>query len=170
MAKIQVKKGDMVKIIAGKDKGSTGKIIFVDTDKGRVIVDGCNMVTRHKKPRGANKPGGITHEAASIDASNVALICPFCKKVTKIKHTETTVNGRKAFVRVCTDEECGKIIDVKTKKTATKTKRTKKTESAEPEVKEVKPKRTRRVKADAEPVAEQTATAEKSTENNSEKE
>ena len=166
MAKIQVKKGDTVKIIAGKDKGSTGKIIFVDTDKGRVIVEGCNMVTRHRKPRGANNPGGITTEAASIDASNVALICPFCKKTTKINHVETVVNGKKSFVRVCADAECGKIIDEKTKKTTAKTaKKAKKAETSEAAPKEVKPKRTRRVKADAEPVTEAPAAETKDSEN-----
>ena len=67
----KIKKDDMVKIIAGKDKDKTGKVLSVDTKKNEVVVEGCNMVTKHTKPSQTNQNGGIVHQEAYIDASNV---------------------------------------------------------------------------------------------------
>jgi len=68
---MKIKKGDMVKIIAGKDKDKEGKIIAVNKKDGKVLVEGINMVTKHSKPSVANQNGGIVHQEAPIDASNV---------------------------------------------------------------------------------------------------
>ena len=67
----KIKKDDMVKIIAGKDKDKTGKVLSVDTKKNEVVVEGCNMVTKHTKPSQTNQNGGIVHQEAPIDISNV---------------------------------------------------------------------------------------------------
>ena len=70
----KIKKDDMVKIIAGKDKDKTGKVLSVDTKKNEVVVEGCNMVTKHTKPSQTNQNGGIVHQEAPIDLSNVMLL------------------------------------------------------------------------------------------------
>ena len=70
----KIKKDDMVKIIAGKDKDKTGKVLSVDTKKNEVVVEGCNMVTKHTKPSQTNQTGGIVHQEAAIDISNVMLL------------------------------------------------------------------------------------------------
>ena len=74
MASMKIKKGDMVKVIAGKDKDKEGKVIAVNTKKNTLLVEGINMVTKHAKPSMANQQGGIIHQEAPIDASNVMLL------------------------------------------------------------------------------------------------
>ena len=71
MATMKIKKGDMVKVIAGKDKDKEGKVIAVNHKKGTVLVEGVNMLTKHTKPSMANQNGGIIHQEGPIDASNV---------------------------------------------------------------------------------------------------
>ena len=72
MASLKIKKGDTVKVIAGKDKDKEGKVLSVKD--GKVIVEGVNMITKHAKPSMANQQGGIINKEAPIDASNVMLI------------------------------------------------------------------------------------------------
>ena len=98
----KIKKDDMVRIIAGKDKGKDGKVLSVDTAKHRVVVDGCNMVTKHMKPNAANPQGGIVKIEAAIDISNVMLLAD--GKPTKVAIKEE--NGKK--VRVA--KKTGKVI------------------------------------------------------------
>ena len=74
MSTMKIKKGDMVKVIAGKDKDKEGKVIAVDKKDGRVLVEGVNMLTKHTKPSMANQNGGIVHQEGYIDASNVMLV------------------------------------------------------------------------------------------------
>ena len=74
MSTMKIKKGDMVKVIAGKDKDKEGKVIAVDKKDGRVLVEGGNMLTKHTKPSMANQNGGIVHQEGYIDASNVMLL------------------------------------------------------------------------------------------------
>ena len=74
MSAMKIKKGDMVKVIAGKDKDKEGKVIAVDKKDGRVLVEGVNMLTKHTKPSAANQNGGIVHQEGYIDASNVMLL------------------------------------------------------------------------------------------------
>ena len=71
MATMKIKKGDMVKVIAGKDKDKEGKVIAVNHKNGTVLVEGVNMLTKHTKPSMANQNGGIVHQEGPIDASNV---------------------------------------------------------------------------------------------------
>ena len=78
MAKLSVKKGDNVLVIAGKDKGKTGKILVSYPKDNRVLVEKVNIVTKAKKPKSAQEKGGIFKEEAPIDASNVMVLCPVC--------------------------------------------------------------------------------------------
>lgn len=71
MSAYKIKKGDTVKVIAGKDKDKEGKVIAVDTNNHRVLVEGVNMVTKHTKPSAANQQGGIVETEAYIAVSNV---------------------------------------------------------------------------------------------------
>ena len=74
MSTMKIKKGDTVKVIAGKDKDKEGKVIAVNAKKNTVTVEGINMVTKHTKPSMQNQAGGIVQEEAAIDVSNVMLI------------------------------------------------------------------------------------------------
>lgn len=71
MSMLKIKKGDMVKVIAGKDKDKEGKVIAVNQKDSRVIVEGVNMITKHTKPSASNANGGIIHQEAPIHVSNV---------------------------------------------------------------------------------------------------
>jgi len=74
MSTMKIKKGDTVQVIAGKDKDKKGKVISVDLKKGKVLVEGVNMITKHAKPSAANQNGGIIQKEAPIDASNVMYV------------------------------------------------------------------------------------------------
>ena len=74
MSAMKIKKGDLVKVIAGKDKDKEGKVTVVDHKNGKVVVEGVNMITKHTKPNAANPNGGIVQKEAPIDGSNVMLV------------------------------------------------------------------------------------------------
>ena len=105
LVKLHVKKGDTVVVLSGKDKGKEGKIIEAIPKKGKVVVEGINKVKRHTKPSLKAPQGGILTKEAPINACKVMLICPACKKPTRIAHKE--VNGKNS--RAC--KKCGEIID-----------------------------------------------------------
>ena len=71
MATLKIKKGDTVRVIAGKDNGKEGKVVSIDRKNGRILVEGINMITKHMKPSAANQNGGIVQKEAPIDISNV---------------------------------------------------------------------------------------------------
>lgn len=126
MAKLSVKKGDNVLVIAGKDKGKSGKILVSYPKDNRVLVEKVNIVTKAKKPKSAQEKGGIFKEEAPIDVSNVMVICPACGKATRVAHA--VVDGKK--VRVC--KKCEASLDVaKAKKVAKKEKSKAKAEKTE---------------------------------------
>ena len=116
---LNVKKGDNVVILAGKDKGRTGKIVSVNTSAGRVVVDGANEITKHVKARSANQQSRIEKKSGTIDASNVMILCPACKKAKRVANK---VEGGKK-IRVC--QKCGAALDVKAEKNDKKEKKTK---------------------------------------------
>ena len=74
MAKLHIKKGDTVSVLAGDDKGKTGRVLSIKAKENRAIVEGINMVTKHAKPSMANQQGGIIHQEGPIDASNVMFL------------------------------------------------------------------------------------------------
>lgn len=147
---LNVKKGDTVLVLAGKDKGKSGKVLVAQPADNSVVVAGVNIIAKHKKPRSAQDKGGIIKKEGKIDASNVQIICPTCGKATRINNV--TVDGKK--IRQC--KKCSANLDAAVKKetkktttskapaktTATKTAATKttKTTKAETEVKPVEKK------------------------------
>ena len=104
--KLSVKKGDNVLVLAGKDAGKMGDVLEVNRENGKVLVAGVNIQTHHKKPRSKDDKGGIIKTEGFVDVSNVQVVCPTCKKATRIAHSE--VDGKK--VRVC--KKCGATIEV----------------------------------------------------------
>ena len=84
MVKLKIKSGDTVKVIAGDHKGSEGKVLRVDREKNKAIVEGVNMVSKHTKPSAKNPQGGIVKKEAPIHISNLALIDPKSKSGTKV--------------------------------------------------------------------------------------
>ncbi len=82
MSTMKIKKGDTVKVIAGKDKDKEGKVMSVDPKNGKIMVEGINMVTKHAKPSAANQNGGIISKEAALDISNVMLV--FKGKTTRV--------------------------------------------------------------------------------------
>jgi len=98
--KFKIRKGDLVKVIAGDSKGSQGKVTEVNYTSSRILVEGVNMVSKHTKPNAANPNGGIVKQEAAIHISNLALVDP--------KTGETTRVGRKA-------NDAGKLVRVSKK-------------------------------------------------------
>ncbi|MBL0012942.1 MAG: 50S ribosomal protein L24 [Flavobacterium sp.] len=84
MIKLKIKSGDTVKVIAGDHKGSEGKVLRVDREKNKAIVEGVNMVSKHTKPSAKSPQGGIVKKEAPIHISNIALIDPKSKKATRV--------------------------------------------------------------------------------------
>ena len=84
MIKLKIKSGDIVTVIAGDHKGSEGKVVSVDREKNKAIVEGVNMVSKHTKPSAKNPQGGIVKKEAPIHISNLALIDPKSKSATKV--------------------------------------------------------------------------------------
>ena len=103
MSSMKIKKGDLVKVIAGKDKNKEGKVIAVNKKDNTLLVEGINMITKHTKPSMANQQGGIVHQEGPIDASNVMLIHE--GKATRVGFK---MDGDKK-VRVA--KSTGKVID-----------------------------------------------------------
>ncbi len=103
--KIKLRSGDKVVVLAGKDKGKIGKILEVVTSSNAVVVEGVNIVSKHKKAKSAQDKGGIIKREQKIDLSNVEIICPNCKKATKVSYGEE--NGKK--FRKC--KKCGASLD-----------------------------------------------------------
>ena len=87
--------------LTGKSRGSQGEVIKVLTADKRVVINGVNLITKHKKPSGREDLGGIVQREAPIDASNVMLICPECKKPSRTGKKEVMVDGKAVKVRVC---------------------------------------------------------------------
>ncbi len=105
MAKMNIKKGDKVKVLSGKDRGAEGVVLAAQPQAQRVTVEKVNIIKKAMRPTQANPEGGISSMEAPIHVSNVMLICPSCKQATRvnIKREE----GKK--VRVC--KKCGADID-----------------------------------------------------------
>lgn len=103
---LQIKKNDQVLVIAGKEKGKTGKVLRVIPEKNRVIIERVNFIKKHQKPTQRQKRGGIIEKEGSIDVSNVMLLCTKCDKPTR---TGIHILPEKKKVRVC--KNCGEIVD-----------------------------------------------------------
>jgi large subunit ribosomal protein L24 len=105
MAKMNIKKGDKVKVLSGKDRGAEGIVIAAKPEAQRVTVEKVNIIKKAMRPTQANPEGGIAEMEAPIHVSNVMLICPSCKEATRVNVKRE--EGKK--VRVC--KKCGADID-----------------------------------------------------------
>ncbi|MDR2817222.1 MAG: 50S ribosomal protein L24 [Oscillospiraceae bacterium] len=103
MNRLHVKKGDMVAIISGKAKGQKGKILEVDRNEKKVIISGCNISTKHVKPRKQGEQGGIAKVESPLCVCKVMPICPKCEKPTRVGHV--VEDGKKR--RLCKHKDCG---------------------------------------------------------------
>ncbi|HEX6323619.1 MAG TPA: 50S ribosomal protein L24 [Vicinamibacterales bacterium] len=109
MSRLQtpIRRNDSVQVMAGKDRGKTGRVLRVIADKNRLIVEGVNFVKRHTRPNpGRGVKGGILEKEAPMHASNVQLVCPECSAPTRIGH-KVLEDGRK--VRIC--RKCEGVVD-----------------------------------------------------------
>ncbi len=104
--RISIKKGDQVIVISGDEKNKKGKVISVDPKASTVIVEGVNMVTKHRKPRGQQDMGGIVHQEAPIRTCKVMHICDKCKEPTRVAYTALDDGS---LVRVC--KKCGETFE-----------------------------------------------------------
>jgi large subunit ribosomal protein L24 len=99
---MNVKKGDLVQVLSGKDRGARGTVLRALPSEGKVVVEGVAIVKKAMRPTQQNQQGGIVSKEAAIDVSNVALVCPKCDKATRVGHA-VNADGKK--VRVC--KKCG---------------------------------------------------------------
>lgn len=117
---MRVKKGDLVQVLAGKDRGKQGRVLDALPRDRSVIVENLNLAKRHTKPRpvrdstrmgGANIiPGGIIEKAMPLDVSNVMLVCPTCRQPTRVGVKVKELKGETVRVRVCKRDGCGQEI------------------------------------------------------------
>jgi large subunit ribosomal protein L24 len=103
---VQIRKNDSVMVIAGKERGKTGKVLRVVRDKDRLIIERVNLVKRHTRPRGPQQPGGIVEKEASVHASNVMIMCDKCNTPVRIGR-KTLADGKK--IRIC--RRCGEALE-----------------------------------------------------------
>ena len=103
---MKIRKGDTVMVIAGKEKGKSGKVERIQSDRNRVVVEGLNMVIRHMKPRPDVRQAGRVQKESSMHLSNIMLVCNKCSKPTRVRATHLD-DGKK--VRIC--QLCRETID-----------------------------------------------------------
>ena len=121
MPTMKVKKGDVVQMLAGKDRGKQGRVLDARPSDRQVIVENLNVATRHQKPRpmrdssrmGGSQmsPGGLIHKAMAVPVGNVMVVCPTCKLPTRIGYAFRETKDGLHKVRVCKREGCGQEID-----------------------------------------------------------
>jgi large subunit ribosomal protein L24 len=120
-AKMKIKKGDLVQILSGKDRGKRGRVLEASPARGSVIIENLNVARKHTKPRpirdssrmGGQQivPGGIIDKPMPLDVSNVMLVCPTCQNATRISVVHKEIKGETVRVRVCKNEGCGQEVD-----------------------------------------------------------
>ena len=103
---MQIRKNDSVMVIAGKERGKTGKVLRVLKEKDAVIIERLNIVKRHTKPRGPQQTGGIVEKEAAIHASNIMIMCEKCNAPARIGH-KILSDGKK--IRIC--RNCSEALD-----------------------------------------------------------
>jgi large subunit ribosomal protein L24 len=119
--KMKVKKGDLVQILTGKDRGKQGRVLEARPTDRKVIVENLNQIKRHTRPKPMRdssrmggtqiEPGGIIEKAAALPVGNVMVVCPTCKLPTRVGIKEKDVKGQLVRVRVCKRDGCGQEID-----------------------------------------------------------
>ena len=97
---MKIKTGDMVQVIRGKDRGVSGKVLSVDQENNKIVVEGVGMVYKHVKPSQVNPQGGRLHKEMPIDASKAMVLCPKTNKPTKIGYRYLDDGSKERFARV----------------------------------------------------------------------
>jgi large subunit ribosomal protein L24 len=120
-ATMKVRKGDLVQMLTGKDRGKQGRVIESRPRDRRVIVENLNLVKRHTRPQPMKEssrmggtqmtPGGVIQRPSAVPISNVMLVCPTCNRPTRIGMTTKEIKGREVRVRVCKRADCLQEID-----------------------------------------------------------
>jgi large subunit ribosomal protein L24 len=118
---MKVKRGDLVQILSGKDRGKQGRVLEARPNERRVVVENLNIVKRHTRPRPVRntsrmggpqiEPGGVISKPAPLPVANVMVVCPTCKRPTRIGTEVKEVKGAMVRVRVCKRADCGQEID-----------------------------------------------------------
>ncbi len=118
---MKIRKGDLVQVISGKDRGKQGRIIESHPAERRVIVENLNLVKKHRKPRALRdssrmgqqqvQPGGVFDVAAPIPISNVMVVCPTCNRATRVGYEFRETKSGRTKVRVCRRQDCGEVLD-----------------------------------------------------------
>jgi large subunit ribosomal protein L24 len=119
---MKIRKGDLVQVLSGKDRGKQGRIIEADPRKGRVMVENLNLVKKHRKPRPMKdssrmgqtqiQPGGVVELTAPLPVSNVMVVCPTCNRPSRVGYEfRDDEKGRRVKVRVCKRADCGEVLD-----------------------------------------------------------
>ena len=110
--RIDLKKEDTVRVISGRDKGKEGRVLAVDRETGRILVEHVMMIKRHTRPNPAKQiKGGIAERESPIQVSNVMIVCPGCHKAVRMAHHMETAGGKTRRTRVC--RKCGQTLDRK---------------------------------------------------------
>ena len=119
--KMKVRKGDVVQILSGKDRGKQGRVIEARPAEQRVIVENLNIVKRHMRPRPLQntnrmggtqmRPGGVIEKPAPVPVGNVMVVCPVCRRPTRVGIREKEVKGQTIRIRICRRADCGQDID-----------------------------------------------------------
>ena len=120
-ATMKVRKGDLVQVISGKDRGKQGRIIEALPRERRVIVENLNVVKKHRRPRALRdssrmgqpqiQPGGVFDIAAPLPVSNVMVVCPTCNRATRVGYDFRETKDGIAKLRVCRRSDCGEVLD-----------------------------------------------------------
>jgi large subunit ribosomal protein L24 len=119
---MKIRKGDLVQVLSGKDRGKQGRIIEADPRKGRVMVENLNLVKKHRKPRPLKdssrmgqtqiQPGGVVELTAPLPVSSVMVVCPTCNRPSRVGYEfREDEKGRRIKVRVCKRADCGEVLD-----------------------------------------------------------
>jgi large subunit ribosomal protein L24 len=108
--KVHIRKNDIVKVMTGREKGKVGRVLKVDREAGRVLIEKINMVKRHIKPGKSHPQGGIVEKEAALDLSNVLIMCDKCNRPTRIANP---IDGTGQRSRAC--KHCGDVLETKKK-------------------------------------------------------
>jgi large subunit ribosomal protein L24 len=118
---MKIRKGDLVQMLSGKDRGKQGRVLEARPTERRLIVENLNVVKKHRRPRPMRdasrmgqvqmQPGGVFDIASAVDVSNVMIVCPTCNRATRVGYEYRDAKGGKVKVRVCKRADCREVLD-----------------------------------------------------------
>lgn len=118
---LKIRKGDLVQMLSGKDRGKQGRVLEANPREGRVIVENLNVVKKHRRPRPMRdasrmgqqqiQPGGVFDIASAVDISNVMVVCPTCNRASRVGYEFRDTKDGQTKVRVCKRADCREVLD-----------------------------------------------------------